>query len=171
MRRHILPLIVALILLPAIAGATTYTNQSTGQQSPGVVPESSPGSAYSTANPLPVTIQGSTTGGITPVVSASAENNHVLKASAGELYSVSATNLTATSGFLAILNLAAAPVDGAILPLACAPLPANGNASISYGGQPPAAYSAGIVAVVTSASTCFTKTTGVITAFISGNVQ
>jgi hypothetical protein len=32
-------------------------------------------------------------------------------------------------------------------------------------------YSTGITAVVTSAANCFTKTTGVITAYIKGAVQ
>lgn len=108
---------------------------------------------------------------ITPVVSAAGENAHVLKASAGNLFSVYATNLTATSGFLVVLNSTTAPADGAITPLACAPLPASGVASLSYNPGPPAAYSTGITAVVTSATTCFTKTTGTITAFISGSVQ
>jgi hypothetical protein len=109
--------------------------------------------------------------GITPVVSAAAEAAHVLKASAGNAYSAYATNLTSTNGFLVLLNLTAAPADGAITPLACAPLSANGNASINYAPGPPGAYSTGITAVVTSASTCFTKTTGTITAFISGSVK
>jgi len=109
--------------------------------------------------------------GITPVVSAAAENNHVLKATPGNLYSIYAANLTATAGFLVVLNVTAAPADGAITPLECAALPANGNASISYNSGPPSVFSTGITAVVTSATTCFTKTTGVITAFIRGSVQ
>lgn len=114
----------------------------------------------------------SAAGGITPVVSAAAENNHVLKATAGNVYSASATNLTATAGFLVLLNATTSPADGAITPLACAPLPANGVATVNYaGGSPPAVFATGIVAVVTSANACFTKTTGVITAFISGQVQ
>mgnify|MGYP001607311917 CR=1 FL=1 len=105
-----------------------------------------------------------------PVVSASAEATHVLKASAGSLCGVYAVNLTASPGFLAVVNAASAPADGAIAPLACAPLPANGVASIDYGLGATATFSTGITAVVTSAATCFTKTTGVITAFISGKV-
>ena len=95
----------------------------------------------------------------------------MLKASAGNLYSAYATNLTGTAGFLVIINATSAPVDGAITPLACVPLPANGVASINYGPGPVQRYATGITAVVSSATTCFTKTTGVITAFISGAVQ
>lgn len=109
--------------------------------------------------------------GIISVVSAAAGNNLVLKASAGNLYSAYATNLTATAGFLVILNAVSSPADGAITPLECAPLPANGNVSISYNPGPAARFGTGITAVVTSAATCFTKTTGVITAFIKGSVQ
>ncbi len=126
-----------------------------------------------TAAPLPVTsgTANPTMPGLTPVVSGSAEATHVLKASAGALWSVYATNLTATGGFLAVLNATSAPVDGAITPLECVPLPANGAASINYNSGPPATYSTGITAVITSAATCFTKTTGVITGYIKGAVQ
>lgn len=111
------------------------------------------------------------TGGIVPIVSSSAENNHVLKGTPGNLYSVYATNLTSTAGFLLVLNSATSPADGAVTPLECAPLPANGAASISYNSGPPAVFSTGITAVITSAATCFTKTTGAITAFIKGSIQ
>jgi hypothetical protein len=109
--------------------------------------------------------------GITPVVSASAEATHVLKATPGNLYSVYATNLTSTAGFLVVLNATSAPADGAITPLVCVPLPSNGNATLNFNPGPPEVYSTGITAVITSAATCFTKTTGVITGFISGSVQ
>ncbi len=113
----------------------------------------------------------SATIGITPIVSASGESSHVLKAGAGNAYSIYATNLTATAGFLLILNSTTAPGDGAVTPLACAPLAPNGVAALNYAPGPPGVFSIGITAVVTSATTCFTKTTGVITAFISGSVQ
>lgn len=125
------------------------------------------------ANPMQTTAaaSGAAAAGITAVVSGSAENNHVLKAAPGNLYSVYATNLTGTAGFLVVLNATTAPGDGAITPLDCAPLPGNSTASINYRSGPPEVFSTGIVAVVTSASSCFTKTTGVITAFIHGDVQ
>lgn len=109
--------------------------------------------------------------GITPVVSAAAESSHVLKAGAGNAYSVYATNLTSTAGFLLLFNATSAPVDGAVTPIACAPLSPNGIASLQYAPGPPGVFSTGITAVVSSAVTCFTKTTGVITAYISGSVQ
>ena len=109
--------------------------------------------------------------GITPVVSAAGEASHILKATPGNVYSAYATNLTATSGFLLLFNAVSAPADGAVTPIACAPLSANGVASINYAPGPPGVFSTGITAVVSSAATCFTKTTGVITAFISGSVK
>ena len=124
-------------------------------------------------NPMPVTSSPSSTAanGITPVVSAAAEDNHVLKNAAGNLYSVYAVNLTTTPGFLVVVNATSNPGDGAITPLDCAPLPASGSASINYLAGPPSAYSTGITAVITSSTTCFTKTTGVITGYISGRVK
>jgi hypothetical protein len=114
---------------------------------------------------------GASAASITPVVSTGAEASHVLKASGGNLYSVYATNLTTTPGFLIILNATSAPADGAVTPLDCIPLKPLATAVISYAPGPLAAYSTGITAVATSASTCFTKTTGVITAFFKGAVQ
>ncbi len=113
----------------------------------------------------------SATVGITPVVSASAESGHVLKATPGNAYSAYATNFTSTAGYFILLNSTTVPVDGAVTPLACALLAPNGVASINYAPGPPGVFSTGITAVVTSAANCFTKTTGVITAFISGSVK
>jgi len=106
-----------------------------------------------------------------PVVSASLEASHVLKATGGTLYSAYASNLTGgSSGNLLILNATSAPADGAVSPLVCVPF-SGGVASANYANVPPASFSTGIVAVVSSATSCFTKTTGVLTAFISGIVQ
>lgn len=124
-----------------------------------------------TTNGVVIAPSSSSAVGITPIVSAAAEASHVLKASGGNAYSVYAVNLTATQGFLVLINATSAPVDGAITPLACAPLAPNGVASLNYAPGPPGVFSTGITAVVTSAVTCLTKTTGVITAFISGSVQ
>lgn len=111
---------------------------------------------------------------LTPHKTTSAAATLLLKASEGYLFSAYATNLTATAGFLVVYNAVAVPADGALtgsLVLDCAPLPANGIASINYRPGPAANYDTGIVAFVTSATTCYTKTTGVITAFIKGDVQ
>lgn len=114
-----------------------------------------------------------------PIVSLVAEATHIVKNVPATLFTAYATNLTATGGFLVILNAAAVPADGAILPIDCVPLPANNSAGscgpgctgVNYRPGPGRSYSVGIVAVVTSAATCFTKTTGVITAFMSVDVE
>lgn len=108
---------------------------------------------------------------LTPIVSAAAENNHVLKASAGTLFTVCAVNITTTPGYLIVLNSTTSPGDGAVTPLDVAPLPGSGSGCITLDPLQGHTYSTGITAVVTSAATPFTKTTGVITAFISGGVQ
>lgn len=105
-------------------------------------------------------------GAIATTQTAAAANNLVIKAASGNLYSVYATNQTATAGFLMVFNATAAPVDGAVTPIDCVPLPASGVASLNFGI--PARFGTGITAVVSSGANCFTKTTGVITAFIKG---
>jgi hypothetical protein len=107
---------------------------------------------------------------LTPVATPSAANNLVLKATPGHLFGLTVANQTATAGFLVVLNATTAPADGAIVPLVCVALPANGNAQIPP-GFPSFSFNVGMVAVLTSATTCFTKTTGVITGFISGLVD
>lgn len=115
---------------------------------------------------------GSASIGIVPVSTVLSASSFVLKASAGNLYGVFATNQTATAGFLVLLNQTSVPADGPITPIACVPLPAtNGVASINYGSGPPAVYNAGIVAVFTSSTQCFIKTTTGNAAFFSGAVQ
>ena len=103
--------------------------------------------------------------------SAAAEATHIFKATPGNLFSIYATNLTAAVGFLAVVSQATVPADGAIVPLDCVPLPANGNASINFFPGPPTPYQNGIVAILTSAASCFVKTTGVIAGFIKADIQ
>ena len=108
---------------------------------------------------------------ITPVVSSALEASHVLKSGPGILYSVYASNLTGGSvGFLQVFNATSAPVDGAVTPIICVPF-AGGVASASFIDMPPSLYATGITAVISSATSCFSKTTGVLTGYISGIVQ
>lgn len=109
---------------------------------------------------------------ITPVVSAGLEASHVLKNAAGSLYSVYASALTGgVTGYLLIFNATSAPADGAVTPIIAVPFTATGVASANFQGIPPAAFSTGITAVISSGTTPFTKTTGTLTGFISGLVQ
>lgn len=110
----------------------------------------------------------SSTNGITAVVSASAEGSHVLKASAGNLYSIYVTT-GVTAGYLMVFNATSAPVDGAVTPNQCVWAPANATTSVNYGSGPPGVYSTGITAVFSSTG-CFTKTASA-TAFFHGRVK
>lgn len=154
------------LALPASAQSPVVIEQPAAGTSQPVYPITS-------SNPLPTfsSAGAGTLFGISPVVSGSAEATHVLKATAGNLYSAYATNLTATAGFLVILDATSAPSDGGITPIECVPLPGNATAGVNYASGPAGTYVNGIVAVVTSANTCFTKTTGTITAFIHGLVK
>lgn len=104
-----------------------------------------------------------------PVASASAEASKIVASAPAKLYAVHAVNQTATGGFLLIFDAVTAPADGAVTPKDCKPLPASGDAEIAY--APGAAFSTGVVAVVSSGAGCFTKTTGVITAFFRALAQ
>ncbi|HXJ24637.1 MAG TPA: hypothetical protein VNH17_03005 [Streptosporangiaceae bacterium] len=108
--------------------------------------------------------------GIVPTPSAAYEVARVLKASPGNVYSVYAYNPTVTPGFLLLLNAATIPGDGAVTPLAIAVLPGGGEANIDFSAGPPAHFSVGIVAVLSSNITPFGKTTGAISGFITGLV-
>lgn len=101
-----------------------------------------------------------------------AASSYVLKASGGNAYSVAAVNFTGTAGFLVVLDASSVPADGPIAPIGCAPLAGSSPASLAWGqGSPPVHFTNGLVAVLTSGATCYTKTTGAITGFISGQAQ
>src|SRR5262249_42257560 len=143
--------------------STVKIDQTTPGTTNGVgVKDTAGNSITSTANALDINIKSGTATvqgtAITPVVSSSGESSHVLKAGAGTLFTVYAINLTSTPGYLVVLNATSAGSDGAITPLDCAVLPASGSASITYSPFQGHTYSTGITAVVTSATTCFTKT-------------
>lgn len=123
-----------------------------------------------TPGALDVTVLPSSTAGsgITRVVSASAESNHVLKASAGNLYGVYVTTGN-TAGYLMVFNATSAPGDGAVTPNECLWAPANSTTFLNFNPGPPSTYSTGITAVFSSTG-CFTKTASA-TAFFAGSVK
>lgn len=108
------------------------------------------------------------TSGITPVVTAAVASNLVLKASAGNLYSVTITT-GATAGLLMLFNATSAPADGAVTPVLCNEIAANSTVTVPY-NPIPMAFATGMTVVFSSGTNCFNKTASA-TAFISGQVE
>lgn len=108
---------------------------------------------------------------IAPIHSTANEVGHVLKATSGRLYQLSVANATASAGFVLVFDAAAIPGTGTVAPVMCRALPASGNTVLSFYPTPPAAFTTGIVAVVSSASVCTTYTTGVITGWFDAILQ
>lgn len=110
--------------------------------------------------------------GLTAVASTAATSAAmIIKATPGVAFHVHATASTSAQGFLILLNSATIPGDGAVQPIACRAFLGDGEAEVSYNPGPGQEFSTGLVAVVSSAADCFTKTTGAVRAFISALVQ
>lgn len=97
----------------------------------------------------------STNAGITPVVSSALEGSHVIKASAGNFYRGSIIT-TSVAGWFMVFNATSAPADGAVTPVMCSPVPANGRVEIDHSTIPDV-FSTGVTFVFSSTD-CFTKT-------------
>jgi hypothetical protein len=120
------------------------------------------------ANSIPVVIASDQVPvSLTPGSSAVLEASHVLKASAGKLFSLYCF-ATSVAGYLLTFNATSAPADGTVAPVECIPVPAGAVGAINFGAFPDA-YSTGIVAVF-STSGPFTKA-GSATAFFKWRVQ
>jgi hypothetical protein len=105
---------------------------------------------------------------ITPGSSSALEASHVLKASAGNLYSLYVMT-TSTAGYLMTFNAISAPSNGAVTPVECIPVLASSYAIVDFADAPPDRYSTGIVAVFSTTGP-FTLTTSA-TAFFKWRVQ
>lgn len=164
-------------LTVTIIPGTTNTNQAfgTGQDAnsaceSGMIPYwGATPAPVSLANGLPsLNVPSSVSGaGIAPIVSAAIESSHVLKASAGNLYSVKVTS-GATSGCLMVFNATAAPANGAVTP-AEAPAVVSANSTVAEQFNIPEYFSTGITAVFSS--TCGLTLTASATALFSAEVQ
>lgn len=102
--------------------------------------------------------------GMALVSSSAAESNKVLKASAGNLYSITITT-GASAGYLMIFNATSAPIDGAVTPAYCIPVAASSGTPLKWGDFP-VVFSTGITAVF-STTGCFTKTASATAAFFA----
>lgn len=114
--------------------------------------------------------------GITPIVAGSSASSAVLKASAGNLYSVYATNTGASDGWLMVFNATSLPGNaGTTAGTAsgnlqdCIKVPAGTSQSINYNPGPPEPFTVGITAVFSSTS-CGTLTASA-NAFIHGSAK
>lgn len=107
-------------------------------------------------------------GAITPSVTSAAASNLVIKASAGNLYSL-VTTTGAVGGYVMTFNATSAPADGAVTPVECVVISSYSTVGIDFGNGPPDRYSTGITAVFSSTG-CFTKTASA-TAFFKARYQ
>lgn len=89
----------------------------------------------------------------------------------GYLKAAYATNLTSTAAFLIVVDSPTVPGTGTltVTVLDCVALPANSTAAIT--GSTLKQYVTGITALISSASSCATFTTGTVTAFITGDAN
>lgn len=105
-------------------------------------------------------------GPIPPVVSASAEANHVIKASCDAVAGCRLIDFQVTStvgGYVLVFDATAAPADGAVTPVMCWQMSA-GSLGVQLAANP-MKFSNGIV-LSFSTTGCFTKTASA-TAFFS----
>lgn len=107
---------------------------------------------------------------LVPVVSTTLESCHVLKASAGNLYSLAVT-IQATTVIVQVFNATSAPGDGAVTPIWSMPVISNGTlGGNSWNFAIPVRGSTGLTVCASSATTPFTKTASA-TAMFSAEVQ
>lgn len=125
-------------------------------------------------NGIIVAPSASATAGIIPVVCGSASSSCVLKAAAGNLYSVYAECSAAC--WLQVFNSTTAPSNGATTAgiasgnmVECIPIQAGGAGGLSSAGMPPSVYTVGITATISS-TTCATLTLAT-TGFVKGLIQ
>ncbi len=118
--------------------------------------------------PVPVSVAASpaSTTGLASVVSSAAENGHVLKASAGNLYGLDVSS-GASAGYVLIFNSTTIPSNGAVTPIKAYPIAANSAIGLSW-SPVPLYFSTGI-SVAFSTTGPFTLTLSA-TAFFSGEV-
>lgn len=97
----------------------------------------------------------------TTYFSPSSETTKAVKASAGTLQFACYTNQSTTDLLIMVFNSATVPVDGAVTPVACGPVP-KGTASLVSSGcyTPPVPISlaTGLSVAVSSGVNCFSKT-------------
>jgi hypothetical protein len=129
--------------------------------------------ACDTANNLIVNMRPTTSsaGALSHAVSTALETAHVIKASAGNLYSFQCVDITgAAAGNCIAVNAASAPGTGTITGVIDACSFGTTTSGCSFSRIPiPVNYSTGIVILCSSAASPFTYTTGTDTCFIEAD--
>lgn len=127
-----------------------------------------------TTQGVTITPSSAASAGITPVVGGSAVSSLVLKATPGNLYSVYAVCTSAC--WLQIFNAISAPGNGATTAgvasgnmVECVPITAGSIGGVNYLPGPPAVYSVGITAMISSTN-CATLTASTV-GFVHGLIQ
>ena len=109
---------------------------------------------------------------ITPVTTSSSSATLLVKNSSGFVYGAYALNLSSTAGFFILIDANVIPVDGGITPKTVVPIAGNGMASIQGSDNAPMFFHNGIVAILSSNASPFTKTTtGALAGFMSCQAQ
>lgn len=141
---------------PAFAASTPGNQPSNPQYVKGSNADGTlPISGTITATSTPTTVA--------PAQSTALESNHVLKSSAGTLYSV-VVNVGSTAGYLMLFNATSAPADGAVTPYSCyGPLTTSSPTSFDFTGAP-ATFTTGMT-VVFSTTGCLNKTASATVSF------
>lgn len=91
-----------------------------------------------------------TTGSPVTLVTAATTNATVVKASAGHLFELTVSNVTATAAYVKLYNKTTAPTVGTDVPVLTIPVPANTTLAFQFGGFGKR-FAAGIAAAVTGA--------------------
>ncbi len=165
------------IIANAVPGTPNTTTVLSVQGETGMTPvQTSASTSPSVANGNGVVIAPSANAGdgITPVVGGSAVSSLVLKNAAGSLYSVYANCTSAC--WLMVFNAISAPSNGATTAgnaasnmVECISIGAGSVGGLTYGSGPPAVYSTGITATISSTA-CATLTLSTV-GFIHGMVK
>lgn len=143
-------------------GNTTFASTQSGTWTvqPGNTPNTTP---WLTTN-TPSSAAGAA---VTSASSTAAASNLVLKASAGNLYHLTAT-IGATSGYLLLFDATSLPSNGAVTPVLCYPVTSNGtNGGVGLEFSTPKRFGTGITAGF-STTGCFTLTASATANFFGG---
>lgn len=88
--------------------------------------------------------------------SSATEGSHIIKATGGVLYSLTATNVSASAGYILVFDSPTVPADGAVTPVGCYAIGAAQTQAVAMINYPDP-FNTGIVAVFSSTG-CNTKT-------------